>query len=169
MSTRPRPIREGDALPDFERTDHRGQAVRAADLRGRWAVLYFYPKNGTPLCTAQGCAFRDAYERLTEAGAAVVGVSGDSAASHAVFAARHRLPYALVSDADGSLRRLLGVPRTMWLLPGRVTYTVDPGGVVRSVFNSPATASRHVETALGVIGGGADAAGPTGGEAGGAR
>jgi peroxiredoxin Q/BCP len=168
MSTRPRPIRPGDSLPDFERTDHRGQAVRAADLRGRWAVIYFYPKNGTPLCTAQGCAFRDAYERLTDAGAAVVGVSGDSPASHAAFAARHRLPYALVSDADGSLRRLLGVPRTMWLLPGRVTYTVDPAGVVRSVFNSPATAARHVETALLVIC--ADgAATPPGGAAGSPR
>lgn len=146
-----RPLRVGDALPSFDRSDHQGNAVSTTQLRGRWVVLYFYPKDGTPLCTAQGCAFRDAFESLAAAGAEVIGVSADDDVSHRAFAAKNRLPFRLVSDTDGSLRRLLGVPRTLWLFPGRVTYVIDPAGVVRLVFNSAFTGGKHVQRALAVI------------------
>jgi len=85
------------------------------------------------------------------AGAEVVGVSGDSAASHAAFARKHGLPYSIVSDADGALRRLYGVPRTLGFLPGRVTYVIDREGIVRLVFNSAFSSSGHVRRALDAV------------------
>jgi peroxiredoxin Q/BCP len=114
-------------------------------------VLYFYPQDGTAVCTAQACAFRDAYEDFVKAGAVVIGVSGDSEKSHEQFAASKRLPFLLVSDADGAIRAAFGVPKTLWLLPGRVTYVIDKQGIVRHVFNSAFTAGRHVAEALDVV------------------
>ncbi len=142
----------GDEAPDFAVTGHDGQNVRLSDFRGKnVVVLFFYPKDGTPICTQEACAFRDAYETFVEAGAVVIGVSADSRERHRSFAASQRLPYVLVSDSDGSLRRAFGVPRTMGLLPGRVTYVIDQAGIVRLVFNAQMTADRHVQEALNTI------------------
>lgn len=144
-------VRVGDLAPDFERLDHEGRAFRLSDLRGRCVVVFFYPKDYTPGCTAQSCRFRDGYEDFTAAGAEVVGISGDGASTHAGFAGRYRLPFRLLSDADGSLRRLWGVPRTLGLLPGRVTYVVGPDGVVRHRFSSQWRIGTHVQRALDVV------------------
>lgn len=95
--------------------------------------------------------FRDAYEQFLYNGAAVIGVSSDSAASHTTFAAQHNLPFHLISDAGGLLRRLFGVPKTLGVLPGRVTYVIDRQGVVRLVFNAQLTADRHVREALDAV------------------
>ena len=84
-----------------------------------------HPKDGSAICTKEACEFRDAYDQFAEAGAVVIGVSGDSAECHSAFAARHNLPFYLVSDADGSIRKAVGVPKTLELLPGRVTYVID--------------------------------------------
>lgn len=147
------PVREGDVAPDFARTDHAGRPVALSALRGRWVVVYFYPKDGTPACTAQACAFRDAHEDLTDAGATVIGVSSDSDESHAAVAQKRDIPFHLVSDADGALRALFGVPRSLLgLVPGRVTYVIDPAGVVRRVINAPLRVSRHVRGALEAMG-----------------
>ncbi len=108
-------------------------------------------KDGSPVCTKEACAFRDAYEDFVEAGAVVIGVSGDSEAQHQAFASNHRLPFTLVSDADGSVRQAFGVPKSMGLLPGRVTYVIDSEGIVRHVFSSQFAADRHVKEALEVI------------------
>jgi peroxiredoxin Q/BCP len=146
-----RPVRVGDALPDFVRTDHAGATIDTAALRaqGRWIVLFFYPSDFTPACTAQSCAFRDSYGELLSRGAAVIGVSGNGESSHARFAGAMALPYPLLSDADGSLRALLGVPRSLLgLFPGRVTYVADPGGTVRLVFSSQLRAKEHARRAL---------------------
>jgi peroxiredoxin Q/BCP len=114
-------------------------------------VVFFYPQDGTPVCTAEACAFRDAFEDFVRAGAAVIGVSGDSLDRHRAFAEERRLPYLLVSDEDGELRRAFEVPKTLGLFPGRVTYVIDQAGVVRHVFNSPLAAGQHVREALGVL------------------
>lgn len=143
-------IRTGDTAPDFELPSADG-TVHLADHRGRWVVLYFYPADDTPGCTAEACSFRDAYEDFTDAGAVVIGVSSDSVDSHAAFAAKHRLPFTLVSDADGGLRKAYGVGKSMGILPGRVTYVIDPEGVVREVFNSQFRAKAHQEKALATI------------------
>ena len=145
-------VRVGDQAPAFRAPLQDGTVFDLADRLGRTAlVLFFYPKDDTPICTAEACAFRDAHEEFIAAGAEVVGVSGDSAASHAAFARKHGLPYSIVSDADGALRRLYGVPRTLGLLPGRVTYVIDREGIVRLVFNSAFSSSGHVRRALDAV------------------
>ena len=147
--TSPRP---GDHAPDFTVLAHTGQQVSLADFHGKTAVvLYFYPRDGTPVCTKEACAFRDAYEDFAKAGAVVIGVSGDSLDRHRDFASGQRLPFLLASDEDGSLRKSFGVPRTLGILPGRVTYVIDKEGIVRHVFNSLFSADRHVAEALEIV------------------
>lgn len=142
----------GDQAPDFVATGQDGQEVRLSGYRGKEVVvLFFYPKDGTPICTQEACAFRDAYEEFVDAGAVVIGVSADSEEQHRSFAESHRLPYVLVSDRDGSLSRAFGVPKTMGFLPGRVTYVIDQEGTVRLVFSAQMTADRHVQEALKAI------------------
>jgi peroxiredoxin Q/BCP len=144
-------LRPGERAPDFTLPDADGNSVRLADFSGRPVVLYFYPKDDTPGCTKEACTFRDQYEDFQAAGAAVIGVSSDSGASHRKFAAKHRLPFTLLSDRDGKVRKLFGVPSTLGLLPGRVTFVIDAGGVVRHAFSSQLDAARHVREALGAL------------------
>lgn len=152
MNASPQPVSVGDPVPDLTLVLHDGRTLRLKDLAaGRVIVLYFYPRDGTPLCTAQACAFRDAYEEFARAGALVIGVSGDSVERHQQFAQAQRLPFLLASDADGALRRALGVPRTWGIFPGRVTYVIDQQGIVRHIFEAQWTARQHVEEALRVV------------------
>lgn len=145
-------VEVGERGPEFEATAHTGEKVRLADYRGKSAVVvYFYPKDNTAGCTAQACSFRDSYEAFTEAGAVVIGVSGDSFESHEQFAQTQRLPFLLVSDADGKLRKAFGVPKTLGIIPGRVTYVIDKEGIVRMKFNSQLDPKRHITEALAVV------------------
>lgn len=142
----------GQAAPDFTAPKTGGGEFRLSDVKGQRAVvLYFYPKDETPGCTAEACAFRDSYEIFLEHGADVVGVSGDSVESHERFADRHELPFTLVSDKGGALRRLYGVKATLGVWPGRVTFVIGKDGIVRHVFASQTDAVRHVEEALRTI------------------
>jgi len=142
----------GEPAPDVTGITQNGTRLALADYRGRQpVVVFFYPKDGTAICTKEACAFRDAYEEFVSAGAAVIGVSSDSQQSHQQFAASHRLPFQLVSDDDGAWRLAFGVPRTLGVLAGRVTYVMDREGIVRHIFNSQFAAGRHVEEALEVI------------------
>lgn len=148
------PIREGDPAPDATFTTADGGLLRLADFRGRQAVVvFFYPADDTPVCTKEACSFRDAYTKFQEAGAEVIGVSGDSAASHKKFAARHGLPFPLATDADGSLRKAFGVPRFLGLFPGRTTYVIDKQGIVRKVFTAAFLSEAHVREAMQAVGG----------------
>jgi peroxiredoxin Q/BCP len=145
-------IKVGDAAPEFDLTDAAGKRVRLSDFRGkRNVVLYFYPKDDTPGCTKEACSFRDSYQSFTEAGAEVIGVSSDDGASHQKFAEKFHLPFTLVSDTGGSVRKRYGVPATLGLLPGRVTFVIDRDGIVRHVFNSQLQATKHVDEALATI------------------
>ena len=144
-------VKVGERAPDFTLPDADGKDVRLADFAGRPVVLYFYPKDDTPGCTKEACTFRDQYQDFQDAGAAVLGVSSDSSESHRKFAARHRLPFPLLADRGGKVRKRYGVPATLGLLPGRVTFVIDGDGVVRHAFNSQLDATRHVEEALGVL------------------
>ncbi|KGO89440.1 peroxiredoxin [Flavobacterium suncheonense] len=131
-------IKVGDKLPLFGAKDQQGNDFYIASVLGKKVlVIYFYPKDDTPGCTKQACFFRDQYEEFTDLGVEVVGISGDSVASHKKFAERYKLPFTLLSDEDKSLRKLFGVPANLLgLLPGRVTYVVDKKGIVRMVFDS---------------------------------
>jgi peroxiredoxin Q/BCP len=143
----------GDAAPEFELPDASGKRVRLSDFRGKKSVvLYFYPKDDTPGCTKEACSFRDQYEAFKDAGAEVIGVSSDSEASHQKFATKYKLPFTLVADTGGGVRKRYGVPATLpGILPGRMTFVIDRDGVVRHVFNSQLQATKHVDEALGVL------------------
>ncbi len=142
-------VQVGDTAPDFTLTSQNGQSVTLKDFLGqKCVVLYFYPKDDTPGCTAESCAFRDSYEDFKNAGAEVIGVSGDSSESHAQFANKYKLPFILLSDAGNKLRKLYGVPSTLGLLPGRVTYIIDKQGIVQYIFNSQLNFKGHVEESL---------------------
>lgn len=142
----------GDAAPDLTLSTQSGEQITLADYRGQKAVVvFFYPRDGTPVCTKEACAFRDSYEDFIEAGAVVIGISGDSAARHQAFASNHRLPFVLVTDKGGKARRAFGVPKSMGLLPGRVTYVIDREGIVQHVFSSQFAAHRHAKEALDAI------------------
>jgi thioredoxin-dependent peroxiredoxin len=145
-------IQVGDKAPDFTLPSQAGEQVRLSERLGeRVVVLYFYPKDESPGCTKEACAFRDSHEVFTEAGAEVIGVSSDSVARHVAFAGHHNLPFTLLSDEGGKVRKNYGVPATLGLLPGRVTYVIDRAGTVRHVFNSQSSIDRHVNDALDVV------------------
>jgi peroxiredoxin Q/BCP len=144
-----RSVEVGDPAPDFTLPSQTGERVRLSEVWARGpVVLYFYPKDETPGCTAEACTFRDSYEAFKEAGAEVVGVSSDSVTSHEGFAAKHKLPFTLLADEGGKVRKEYGVKATLAILPGRVTYVIDGQGVVRHVFSSQTGVQRHVHEAL---------------------
>ena len=145
-------IKVGDVAPPFSLPDQSGKTVSLKELLGeKWIVLYFYPKDDTPGCTAESCAFRDSYDVFKEAGAEVIGVSGDSSQSHQQFAQKYNLPFTLLSDTNNQLRKVYGVPTTLFILPGRVTYVIDPKGIVQHIFNSQLDFKAHVDEALNAI------------------
>lgn len=142
-------VQVGDKAPDFTLPAQSGEPVRLQDRLGqRVVVLYFYPRDDTRGCTAEACAFRDSHEVFTDAGAEVIGVSSDSPGKHAAFASKHELPFTLLSDQGGQIRKRYGVPAVLGLLPGRVTYVIDREGIVRHVFSSMTNISQHVKDAL---------------------
>lgn len=135
----------GDQAPDFTLPTDKGDAFHLAAQRGQAVVLYFYPKDDTPGCTAEACAFRDQYADFLDLGAVVVGVSADSEASHQRFSQKHRLPFPLLADPSGALRKMYEVPRALLgLLPGRVTFVIDAAGKIAYIFNSLSGATDHV-------------------------
>ncbi|MDP2139764.1 MAG: peroxiredoxin [Gammaproteobacteria bacterium] len=129
-----------------------GRTVMLSELLGqRTIVLYFYPKDDTPGCTAEACMFRDHYEDFKDAGAEVVGVSSDDGATHDAFKERHRLPFLLLTDPKGGAAKAFGVKKAFGLLPGRVTFVIDRGGIIRHRFDSQLRVHKHVEEALEIV------------------
>jgi thioredoxin-dependent peroxiredoxin len=138
-------------IPDITLQSDTGP-VRVRDLiNDKVIVLYFYPKDETPGCTAQACAFRDSYQDFTDAGADVIGVSGDSQGSHESFKEHHRLPFRLMSDPGGKAAAALGVKRTLGILPGRVTFVIDQQGNIAHQFSSQLQVGKHIREALAVV------------------
>lgn len=135
-------LKTGDQAPAFEALDQNGNTITLADLlsQGKRIILYFYPKDNTPGCTAEACSLRDGYAELLQEGFMVVGVSGDSAASHQRFIAKHQLPFILLVDADHALAQAYGtwgekkmMGRTyMGMI--RTTYIIAPDGTVEHLF-----------------------------------
>lgn len=138
----------GDRAPLIDLPDQQGTQRRSDQLNGQALVLFFYPKDDTPGCTMEACAFRDSYADIQALGAVVWGVSGDNAGSHQRFASRHNLPFPLLVDAGNRLRQAFGVPSVLGLLPGRVTYVIDGDGVIRHQFNNLLDGPAHRREAL---------------------
>jgi peroxiredoxin Q/BCP len=141
------PLAVGDSAPLVALRDQNATERRSDQLDGKALVLFFYPKDDTPGCTMEACAFRDNYAELQSLGAEVWGVSGDDASSHQRFATRHQLPYPLLVDQANGLRRAFGVPSVLGFLPGRVTYVIDGSGVIRHIFNNLLDGPAHLREA----------------------
>ena len=145
-------IRVGDRAPDFSATTQDGSTLRLGDYLGQKAlVLFFCPRDNSPICTKEACSFRDSYEQFVEAGAEVIGVSSDSPDNHRAFAKQYRLSFPLISDQGGALRKLFGVPFALGLLPGRSTYVIDKAGIVRLIFSAQFASEKHVQQALNAV------------------
>jgi len=150
-------IVEGKAAPAFTLTDQDGTKTSLKDFAGRHLILYFYPKDDTPGCTKEACGFRDAWKELTKLGVAVVGVSGDPAASHQKFIAKYRLPFPLLSDPDRTVMTKYGAfgEKTMYgkTVQGviRSTVWIGPDGKVRRHWARVAKAETHPEAVLAAV------------------
>jgi thioredoxin-dependent peroxiredoxin len=126
-----------------------GELASFGDFLGhRPVVLFFYPKDETPGCTKEVCAFRDSFEALAKLDAEVIGISSDSVDFHRGFAEKHELPFTLLSGEGSRVRERYGVPSTFGPFPGRVTYVIDEDGIVRNVFSSQIDVEKHVKEAL---------------------
>ncbi|WP_309609103.1 peroxiredoxin [Flavobacterium sp.] len=145
-------LKVGDKITNFTAKDTHGNDFDSQNFVGQKAlVIYFYPKDNTPGCTAQACSFRDQYEDFKDLGAEVIGISSDSENSHEKFASKYKLPFILLSDQDKKIRNLFGVPSGMFgLLPGRVTYVADKSGKIVMIFDSM-MATKHIPKALEAI------------------
>lgn len=146
-------VNVGDLAPDFTLLDQNGEPFRLAQYTttegtGQPVVLFFYPKDFSPGCTAEACHFRDAFDDFESLNALVVGISHDSVDAHYKFMRKHDLPYYLLSDVDNQVRKLYGVPKLLGLLPGRVTYVLNSSGQVCEIIDEPLHNHQHVERAL---------------------
>lgn len=129
--------RPGQNAPAFDLPDQDGKMHKLSDYKGKWLVLYFYPKDDTPYCTKEACAFRDGFAKIQASGANIVGVSLDDAASHAKFAKKNHLPFPLLSDTSGNTAEDYGVLENLLLfkVSKRYTFLIDPKGDVAKVYD----------------------------------
>jgi len=142
----------GDTAPNFRLPTSNGSYVALEDFLGkRNVVVYFYPRDFTQGCTAEACSFRDSYESFKERGAEVIGISSDIQNSHRDFAQQHHLPFILLSDVDGSVRRAYEVKKTLGLFAGRVSFVIDKKGIIRHIFSSQTRVTAHVGEALNIL------------------
>ncbi|MEB3341364.1 peroxiredoxin [Okeania sp.] len=145
-------INVGDKAPEFTLPSQEGTQVSLSDFRGKKnVVIYFYPKDNTPGCTKEACAFRDQYEVFTDVDAEIIGISGDTQKSHQQFTTKYNLPFTLLCDTDNKVRQLYDVPATLWILPGRVTYVIDKEGIIRHIFDSMLDFDAHSKEALKIL------------------
>ncbi len=134
-------LAQGSRMPEFSKVDHNGQPVSTDLLKGKKTVIYFYPKNMTPGCTAQACNIRDNYELLLKNNYQVIGVSPDNNASHRKFAAKHNLPFPLIADEDKSLAKSFGVWGRKKFMGreydgiNRTTFVMDEEGIITEVIS----------------------------------
>ncbi len=130
-------LRPGDTAPDFETTDDEGNAFRLSDYRGRKIVLYFYPRDFTPGCTAEACSLRDSYDLFQKSGVLVFGISGGSEESHKKFRQTHQLPFPILMDKDLRIAGLYDASSRLRLLGlgvRRITYLIDEEGRIEAIF-----------------------------------
>lgn len=139
----------GDSIPYFELIDQNGDLFKSDSIIGKKpAVVYFYPKDETPGCTAEACSFRDSYEDFKEMGAEVIGISSDSIARHKHFAKRYRLPFILLADTTKKVQRLFKLPKLLFgLYTKRITFVIDASGTIVYVHDS-FLATSHIKKSL---------------------
>jgi thioredoxin-dependent peroxiredoxin len=149
-------VEEGQEAPDFELASDTGQRVRLSQFRGRPVVLYFYPKDDTPGCTAQACGIRDSYDDFEQRGAVVLGVSPDEESSHVKFKQKYGLPFTLLADPDHEVAEQYGVwgerkyMGKTYMGVERSTFLIDEDGRIAKVMRrvKPDTHAERVLEAL---------------------
>jgi len=148
-------VRVGDLAPDFEATDAAGKTIRLSSYRGvKHVVLYFYPRDNTPVCTKEACGFRDMYASLQSQDSEVIGVSTDDDTSHRGFASQHRLPFPLLSDPDRRIAKLYGAAGSFFGLldrTKRLTFVIDKAGRIVRVFDAELRAGVHLDGVRNVL------------------
>lgn len=138
-------VEVGKAAPNFEAKDQDGNTIKLSDFKGKKVVLYFYPKDNTPGCTAQACNLRDNYEALQKAGYVVLGVSSDSEKSHKKFIEKQELPFTLIADEDKKVHEAYGtwVEKSMYgrkyMGTARTTFIIDEEGKVEEIIDKVKT------------------------------
>jgi len=134
---------DGDA-PNFSLSDTKGKIHALSDYRGKYLVLYFYPKNDTPACTKEACHFRDDLSQLEKLGAKVIGVSVDSSESNGKFAEKYNLPFTLLADTDGKIAESYHALTNLFVvkIAKRYTFLIDPKGKIKKIYTS-VNVSRH--------------------------
>lgn len=140
----------GKPPPDFTAKDQDGKELKLSALKGKPVVLYFYPKDETPGCTKEACAFRDAWKDMEKKGVVLVGISTDSVESHKAFAKHHELPFHLVSDESGSIAKSFGVPNRAGFL-GRQTFVIGADGNVKKIYRD-VDVTKHASEVLADVG-----------------
>ena len=146
-------LKEGDVAPDFSATTNGGEKISLADLKGKNVVLYFYPKDDTPGCTKEACAFRDEFAEFKKRGVVVLGVSVDSVKSHDKFVRKYKLPFTLLADEDKKIVQAYGVwgQKSMFGIKfmgiHRVTFLIGPNGRIKKIWPNVRPAE-HVEEVL---------------------
>jgi len=142
----------GDFLPDFILPNENSNEVDISQHRGKSPlVIFFYPKDDTPGCTLEACAFRDNFDEFSLSGVTIFGISSDDPSSHHRFIRKYSLPFSLLSDVDLTVHRIFGVDKTLGLFPGRVTYVTNGLGMVCKIFRSQLFPRRHIYEALKAI------------------
>ena len=141
-------LKIGDQVPYFKAINSKGEWVESTSFIGvQPVVLYFYPKDDTPGCTAQACTFRDHFSDYQDLGATIIGISADDVRTHQRFQNKYQLPFELLSDPKQEIRRLFGVPTNLFgLLPGRVTYIIDSSGKVVGIHDSQLPGKHHTKS-----------------------
>lgn len=133
-------VKVGSPAPTFEAQDQHGATVRLADFKGKsMVVLYFYPKDDTPGCTAQACSLRDGFSAIQASGAVILGVSADTRESHKDFAEKFHLPFSILADPDKRIISMYDVKMPLLGLAKRVTFLIDRAGVVRHIITDTRT------------------------------
>lgn len=139
----------GTPAPPFQSTLDDGSTFDLAAQKGQKnVVLYFYPKDFTPGCTKEACSFRDNYDAISGYDAIIVGVSSDSSGRHQEFREKHDLPFPLIADSDGKLRKLYDAKGLLPFMPPRITYVIDKEGVIRTASRHDIQVDRHVEEVI---------------------
>lgn len=139
----------GDPIPDIHGIDQYGKPFHSHEcIDKKNLVIFFYPKDFTPGCTAEACAFRDNLSQFTGYDAEIVGISGDDETSHKQFTEQFQLPYRLISDPDGKIREEFDIPKKFGFLSSRITFVFDKQGILRKRYSSQFFFSKHIEEAL---------------------
>lgn len=149
-------LNEGSLAPDFDLVDETSQPRKLTDYRGRNVLLYFYPKDDTPGCTTEACNFRDDYSDYEKAGVVILGISADTAASHAKFKQKYHLPFTLLADTDHKVCEAYGVWAKKKMMGReylgilRTSYLIDPDGKIKKVF-AEVKPAEHSKEVLGLV------------------